>query len=1537
MLYVPKFLLNTVTLQGGRAGLLFASVAGISLLAGCGKFNNPNSLAVLGVDPPYGAMTGGTFIKVQGTGFVPQMKVKVGGGECLSVEVASKTELTCTTPPGNVGTAEVKLSNPKGQDSSKKNGFDYLPPPTFSSVYPPGSDLAGGQTITITGTGYYAGVTVTTNGVACTVTVISPTSIQCVTGASGPGSGPIVITNADGQSVTTGNIFTFAPAPVISSIAAPNTFGPLAGGTVITINGSNFVSGATVTVGGAACAPVVFISSNQLSCTTPPGAAGTATIVVTNPDTVIGVFPNAFLYQGPPTVVSITPTQGIATGAVPTTVTGTLFQPGVVIRINGTPCAVSNYVSSTSATCSTPALPPGGPYAVSATNTDAQGTSTPSLYTALAPANFSISDPVTFTYPTTIIGSSASHTFTVTNGGQVNGILGPVTTGGLGLAAPYALTGGTCATGAVLIPTGSCTLIVDYTPSVTAVANDSIDLLYNDGATGQTANRPVTGSGLAAALLTLAPASTYNYGLIAIGAGPTQTFTVSNSGGVNATLGTVSDAGLGLAAPYAYVSGTCATGGVIAPAGSCTITVRYVPTASVTSPDSIDLTYNNGVSAQTASSAITGTGANPAVLTVSDPGFDYGTVVIGNAPTKTFTVSNAAGTVNAVLSTISTAGLNLAAPYALTGGTCSTGASLPASGSCTLIVTYTPTAAVTSPDTLDVFFNDGIGTQTAPRPVTGTGQTPASLTVSDPGYSYGTVIVGLNASKTFTVSNAAGGASATLGTVSTAGLGLAGGYSLTGGTCSTGAVIAASGTCTLVVQFAPAGAGVANDSVDLSYNNGTSAQTANRAITGTGQSAAVLTISDPAYNYGGIILGNSASKTFTVSNAAGGASATLGTVSAPALGLAAPYSLTGGTCATGGVIAAAGSCTLIIQFTPTATGAANDSIDLAYNDGVGAQTASRAITGSGANPAVLTISDVGYTYGTVVIGNAPTKTFTVSNAAGGASATLGTISAAGLGLSVPYSLSGGTCSTGAVIAASGTCTIIVQYAPSAAVVSNDSIDLGYNDGVGAQTANRAITGTGQAAAVLTISDVGYSYGTVIVGTSGSKVFTVSNAAGGASATLGTVSTAGLGLAAPYSMTGGTCSTGAVIAASGTCTITVQFAPTGAGAVGDTIALNYNNGASAQISNRAITGTGQSAAVLTISDPGYDYGTVPTGSNNPKVFTVSNAAGGASATLGTISAAGLGLSAPYSVSAATCATGGVIAAGGSCTITVNFAPTIAGAQSDTIALNYNNGASAQVANRAITGTGNAAPAQLAFVTGGASPTPPNPDSYGTTQTFANHTYTVRNIGGATTSAITVSLVGADGIMWTPSGTCSGNSLAPGATCTIGLFFNPKQTGMTSGAHSATLQAQAATGGTATNTLNVTLAFTWSTTYSYGFQPSNFDPGPAPSPGGTPCPAFFQDYPSPTREAPVTGGLTQGFYVHNVSDMSCGANWAFNMPFGGLVREQAGTDVWTTNGWASFVVCRPPGTPDYWGDIWSGNTIGGVDTNAWILSQYRCGDL
>jgi len=97
------------------------------------------------------------------------------------------------------------------------------------------------------------------------------------------------------------------------SAVSPAT-GLIAGGTSITITGTNFAAGASlgVSVGGVAATNVRVVSATQITAKTPAHAAGVANIVVTNGDGQTATLSRAFTFTVPADPPPVTVLTGAA-------------------------------------------------------------------------------------------------------------------------------------------------------------------------------------------------------------------------------------------------------------------------------------------------------------------------------------------------------------------------------------------------------------------------------------------------------------------------------------------------------------------------------------------------------------------------------------------------------------------------------------------------------------------------------------------------------------------------------------------------------------------------------------------------------------------------------------------------------------------------------------------------------------------------------------------------------------------------------------------------------------------------------------------------------------------------------------------------------------------------------------------------------------------------------------------------------------------------------------------------------------------------
>ena len=83
-------------------------------------------------------------------------------------------------------------------------------------------------------------------------------------------------------------------APTLTGVEPDNDI--VTGGVTATILGENFQDGATVTIGGNAASSVIFVSPTELAVEVPAGVAGSADVVVSNPDGKLATLADGFTY-----------------------------------------------------------------------------------------------------------------------------------------------------------------------------------------------------------------------------------------------------------------------------------------------------------------------------------------------------------------------------------------------------------------------------------------------------------------------------------------------------------------------------------------------------------------------------------------------------------------------------------------------------------------------------------------------------------------------------------------------------------------------------------------------------------------------------------------------------------------------------------------------------------------------------------------------------------------------------------------------------------------------------------------------------------------------------------------------------------------------------------------------------------------------------------------------------------------------------------------------------------------------------------------
>ena len=172
--------------------------------------------------------------------------------------------------------------------------------PTLTRVEPNNDMVDGGATVRIIGEDFQDGATVTIGGNASSNVIFdSPTKLDVEVPAGTAGSADVVVTNPDGKSATLVGGFTYiVPPPTLTRVEPNNDM--VDGGATVRIIGEDFQDGATVTIGGNAASNVDFVSPTELMVKAPAGVAGSADIVVTNPDGKSDTLVAGFTYTPSP-------------------------------------------------------------------------------------------------------------------------------------------------------------------------------------------------------------------------------------------------------------------------------------------------------------------------------------------------------------------------------------------------------------------------------------------------------------------------------------------------------------------------------------------------------------------------------------------------------------------------------------------------------------------------------------------------------------------------------------------------------------------------------------------------------------------------------------------------------------------------------------------------------------------------------------------------------------------------------------------------------------------------------------------------------------------------------------------------------------------------------------------------------------------------------------------------------------------------------------------------------------------------------------
>jgi hypothetical protein len=1273
------------------------------------------------------ASNGTRSVTLSGTGIAPAVGVSpttLAFGNQVQGTVSAGQTVTVT----NSGTAALHVGTPTfsganaGDYAISSNGclaavaaganctiiLTFTPSATGSRVGTlqiPSDASNGTQSVSLTGTGIAPVVGVSPNSLTYGNQIVATTSAAQTVTVSNTGTSPLTVgtpilsgANANDYTISSNScsaVVAGGATCTINVTFTPNAVGSRAGTLQIPSDASNGTQSVSLTGTGiaatASISPASLSYASQLLNTTSSAQAVTVTNSGTSP-----------LHVGIPTLSGTNPGDFAISSNGCTAVVA--VAANCTISVTFRPTAMG----SRAGTLQIPSDATNGTQSVPLTGTG---------IAAVASVT-----PMSLTYNSLLINTtSAAQAVTVTNSGTSSLTVSSVTLAGAN-PGDFAISSNGCA--AAVAAGANCAISVTFRPTVAGSRNGTLQIASN--ANNGTQSVPLAGTGIAPTA-SVSPTSLTYAGQLVGSTSSAQTVTLTNTGTAALHVSGVTLSGTN-AADFAVSSNGCAA--AVAAGQTCVVGVTFTPSGTGSRVGTLQIASDatNG----TQSVALTATGIAP-LASVAPSSLNFGNRPL-NAPStaQSVTVTNS-GTAALNIAALTLVGAN-ASDFAVSGNGCS--AAVAAGQTCTISLTFTPSAAGSRVATLQIPSDASNGTQSVG--LSGIGIAPAA-SVSPTSLAYGNQLQGsTSAAQTVTVTNT-GSAPLHVGAISLAGTN-ANNFAISSNGCS--AAVAAAQTCAIGVTFTPSAMGsrVGTLQIPSDATNGTLSV----SLSGTGI-AAVAAIAPASLTYGNQLLNTtSAAQSVTVTNS--GTSSL--TVSSVTLAGSDPGDFAVASNGCSAAVAPSANCTISVTFKPTAQAGRSGTLQIASNANNGTQSVP--LSGTGIAP-VAGVSPGSLTYASQLLGSTSVaQTVTVTNS-GTAALHVGTLTLSGANAS-DYAISSTNCGT--VVAASGTCTISLTFAPNATGSRAGVLQIPSDATNGTQSVSLAGTGV---TPIASVSPATATYTNQLINTtSAAQTITVTNT-GSASLTVGSPVLSGTS-PGDYAISSNGCS--AAIAVSANCTISLTFRPTAMGTRTATLQIpsDANNGTQSV----SLSGTGI-AALASVSPATLAYSAQLINTTSAlQTVTVTNS-GTSTLNISGVTLAGANPG-DFAVSSNGCTA--AVAVGGNCTISVTFKPLAVGSRSGTLQIvsNANNGTQSV----ALSGTG-VAPAATA------SPT---------TLAFGNQlkgtvsvvkTVTITNSGTAALHVGTPTIGGTNAGDFAISANGCTAAVAASATCTLSLTFTPPTTG------------------------------------------------------------------------------------------------------------------------------------------------------------------
>ncbi|MBW3671358.1 MAG: IPT/TIG domain-containing protein, partial [Acidobacteria bacterium] len=339
---------------------LLVNESGYEPGTGTFSYREQAPVVIRSIEPSSAPLGGGTEIVIEGRGFSPDAIVTIDTEELITTWV-SPGRLTAITNAHPAGRESVTVRSGGGTYGYQPGYRFYDPSFRIVDISPKAGPTSGGTALTVTGSGFTEGMTLKI--ASLDVVDLQVVSSELLTAKTAPypsysAVGDVVASNGTITSILE-DAFLYHPDTVRIDSITP-AFGPLDGGTEVTIRGSGFTESSRVvfrkSVSSQAIEPLLttFVDATELRVVTPPGAPGLAHVGISS---FLALY--AFRYEDVPAVLTVSPSEGKPSGGTEVWIEGRALPQDATVSFGGVAATSVTWIDPTHVRAVTPPHTPG--------------------------------------------------------------------------------------------------------------------------------------------------------------------------------------------------------------------------------------------------------------------------------------------------------------------------------------------------------------------------------------------------------------------------------------------------------------------------------------------------------------------------------------------------------------------------------------------------------------------------------------------------------------------------------------------------------------------------------------------------------------------------------------------------------------------------------------------------------------------------------------------------------------------------------------------------------------------------------------------------------------------------------------------------------------------------------------------------------------------------------------------------------------------------------------------------------------------------